>query len=370
MRDRTIDRRRAASLAALLLSAALLLAVAESVRASVPAKFFGVSAKQPTEADYRQMGNGGIGSYRVIINWRGAQPTRSSDYNWNPADAQFRLAAENGMASFPIVLGTPRFVSRREGHHKPPVRSKRNRKEWEAFMVAVIRRYGPDGHFWKQNPLLGPPGGVRNLAPRDFTIWNEQNAPTFWRPEPRPAEYATLMRLAHRAARRANPSVRLVVGGMYGSPHSSEGISARSFIRKLYRKRGMKAAIDGINVHPYASGIKGVRRQIKQVRSAARKGGDRPAIWIGELGWASGGSGSKMLTKSRKGQKRMLARSMRMLINKRQAWKIRGVYWYLWRDTGPDAICNWCPKAGLVNKRAKPKPAWDAYRKIIRRHAR
>jgi hypothetical protein len=263
-----------------------------------------------------------------------------------------------------MLFGTPDFIKSKPGRIKPPVRSKADRRAWRAFVRAAAARYGPGGQFWIAHP------DVPNRAPRDFLIWNEQNAPTFWRPKPDVGEYATLLRLAAAGAGEGNPAVRTIVGGMYGYPHAKSGIPAAKFVRRLYRQKNVRGAIDGIALHPYAGGIKGVRKQITRVRKVARRAGARPRLVIAEIGWASGGNGSRQLTKTRKGQARMLKESYRLLLKKRQAWRIDSVFWYVWKDQASNPNCRWCPKAGLVNQKGKDKPSWRAYKRLIARNAR
>jgi hypothetical protein len=354
----------AALVLSLALIGALLASLAPGAEAKAPRSFFGVIAAAPTEADYRKMGKGGLGASRVALAWGAIQAKRNGGFNWAGVDNQFRRAADNGLEPVPMLFGTPSFIKSKPGRIKPPTGSKRNRRAWQAFVRAAAARYGPGGHFWTQNPLLP------KRAPREFIIWNEQNAPSFWRPKPDVGEYATLLRLAARGAGEGNPAVRTVVGGMHGNPKSKQGIRAARFVRKLYRQKNIRGAIDGIALHPYAGGVRGVRKQINQVRKAARKAGARPRLVIGELGWASGGNGDAALTKSRKGQARILRKSYRMLLNKRQAWRIDSVFWYVWKDQASNPNCRWCPKAGLVNQKGKDKPSWRAYKRLIARNAR
>jgi hypothetical protein len=52
-------------------------------------------------------------------------------------------------------------------------------------------------------------------------------------------------------------------------------------------------------------------------------------------------------------------------LRKRRAFRLRGVFWYSWRDTvGGDQICAWCGHAGLRNGDGSAKPAWDAFVKV------
>ena len=55
----------------------------------------------------------------------------------------------------------------------------------------VVRRYGPFG--------------IRN-----YEIWNEPNASTFWKPQPNPEDYARLLEAAYRSCKDADPGATLL----------------------------------------------------------------------------------------------------------------------------------------------------------------
>jgi len=50
------------------------------------------------------------------------------------------------------------------------------RAAWAKFLKAVVKHYGPNGSFWKQNP------GVPKHPIRNYQIWNEENFVFFTSP--------------------------------------------------------------------------------------------------------------------------------------------------------------------------------------------
>jgi hypothetical protein len=53
------------------------------------------------------------------------------------------------------------------------------------------------------------------------------------------------------------------------------------------------------------------------------------------------------------------------LFLKRRAYRLRGVFWYSWRDKlGGESICDWCGHPGLRHSDGSPKPAWDAFVRV------
>ena len=359
--------RLALALLATLLAA---LAIASAAQAAAPRTFFALSAVRPVPADFARMGQIGAGAYRVEIAWPSVQPQRGK-FNWNDVDKRFRQAATFGLAPQPIIFGAPEWVTGDGEHVRGPVKEAHQRRQWKRFAAAVVRRYGPGGGFWTTSAL------EQNLAPRNWIIWNEQNARAFWHPKASPRQYSKLLEITREAFDSVNPALRMTVGGMYGYPIHEKAMGAKVFLKKLYEVNGTRELIDGVSVHPYAGQINGVKKQTRQVRRVMNRAGDRRAsLYVGETGWASAGrdTGSfNFLIKNKKGQARLLKRAYRFFLNKRERWRIRGVSWFTWRDFGGDGgheVCGWCPKAGLLNRRSKPKPAGKAFASLIEKHAR
>jgi len=327
----------------------------------VPRSFFGLSAVRPTEADFEGMAKTGAGSYRVEISWPAVAQQKNGPLTWAGTDSRFLSAATAGLEPVPIIFGTPKSVSGDGRHIRGPVKNRKQRQAWEQFVEAAVQRYGPDGDFWAENPTLDP-----GLAPVRWIIWNEQNARAFWHPAADPAGYLKLLRATRRGVDRVDPSVKLTVGGMYGFPQHSKSMTAKAFLKKLYREPGAKGLIDGVSAHPYASSIGGVKRQVKDLRRVMDRAGDRRAyIYVGETGWASGGPKRSFLVKNRAKQAKLLKRSYELFLARRNQWRVQSVFWFTWRDYPDDPICNWCPKAGLLNEGGKPKPSGQAFERLI-----
>jgi hypothetical protein len=250
---------------------------------------------------------------------------------------------------------------------KPPIESKNDRKRWQAFVRAAVGRYGPGGSFWKDHPHLDA-----TLAPGDWIMWNEMNARNFWWPKVDPGEYAALLRISRKALDEVNPAISITTGGMFGSPSHENSMKATKFLKQLYRLNGIAPIIDSVSVHPYASGIGGVKSQIKDLRKVIKRAGDGGAgLLVGEIGWASGGTPkSYFLIKDKKAQKRLLKQSYRLFLKKRGSWNLRGAFWFSLNDYSGEEVCHWCPKAGLFSKKGKLKPSGKAYRSLVKKNAR
>jgi hypothetical protein len=336
-------------------------------KGKVPADFFGISAQHPDHGDFVGMGKAGFGTYRASINWAAVQPTRDGAYNWAQPDAEIRSATENGLRPVPVVYGMPSFIHAPSPQNLYPPVSDADLSEWQDFTEAVAARYGPGGTFFDSNP------GVDDLPVKTWIIWNEQNVEFNWRPKPDAAQYAELVERADAGISAVDPKADLVLGGMFGYPGGDLSVDAPKYLRDFYKVKGIKRHFEAVNVHPYGhGGLPDVKKQITDLRRVAKRAGDgKTGTYIGEIGWASSGPKRSDLVVGKKGQAKILKRTLQLLIKKRKSWKVDGVLIYAWRDFPSGEIgCDWCSGAGLVKQNRKPKPSLRAVQKLIRSHVK
>ncbi len=212
-------------------------AAAPQADARVPKRFFGANALYPTPGDFGSMERSGIGTYRFVIYWQGAQSEPHGAYNWGQADRQIYPAIAAGLRPLPVLLGTPPFIGDDPSHLTPPIRTKLARHEWARFVEAAVDRYRPGGSFWTDHPELP------KLPPKDWQIWNEQNAAGYWYPQANPREYARLLKISDKAIGKADPKARVMLGGMYGYP-SSAAVDLRTKVpRRPLQAEGRQAHV-------------------------------------------------------------------------------------------------------------------------------
>jgi polysaccharide biosynthesis protein PslG len=334
---------------------------------TAPRSFFGVAPAQPQQTDFPKMQRIGLGSTRVLIPWRNVQSGPGEPYRWHGTDNLFRGAAIAGLRPTPVLFGMPAHLNRSDNplNREPPVRTAHQRSEWRAFAAAALDRYGPGGVFWQENPELR----VR-LAPDDWIVWNEQNAPYLWRPKPSPAEYAKLLRATRHAFDGIDPAARIVVGGMYGHPPAEGAIDAKPFLERVYRRQGMRNVIDGVSVHPFAGGVGRMHKQLRTARRVMNRAGDRKSfLMIGEIGWASGGPKGSRMVKNKRRQAELLRKALRVFVRERRPMRIKRVFWYTLRDYQSTG-CPFCSETGLFHRDGSLKPAGRSYKKIVNRFAR
>jgi polysaccharide biosynthesis protein PslG len=323
-------------------------------QAAVPGEFFGVSAVNPQPDDFERMGEADVGTYRMSLGWPTVQSAKDDPYDWTVPDFGVSRAVSNGMQPLPVAAGSPGFAG--ATRQTPPLGSTSARVGWQRFLTAAVERYGPDGEFWRLNP------GVPYRPVRAWQIWNEPNTEWFWRPKPSPRKYAELLELSATAIRRADPSAQIVLGGMFGFPTGDKSIAMPRFLKRLYRPRSARKSFDAVALHPYGGTLPDMKYQISRARRIMDSNRDRRTpIWITEIGWATDGPRKWPLVTSRKGQAKLLKKSFKLLLARRQRFGIRRVIWFVWRDYLENPSCGWCGSAGLLDRNGKPKPSWSQF---------
>jgi hypothetical protein len=108
---------------------------------------------------------------------------------------------------------------------------------------------------------------------------------------------------------------------------------------------------------------------MRRIRGVMRRHRDAStALWVTEIGWGSQRPDRFGLNKGLRGQKRMLARSFRLILRHRRAWHVGRLIWFDLRDPPRNrGGCSFCTSAGLLRHGGKPKPAWRAFKRFTRR---
>jgi polysaccharide biosynthesis protein PslG len=353
------------------------LAVAPSAQAGPPETFFGVTPQTKlNRADFRQMSRTGVGTLRYGVSWNDLDLQPASEaaifaprvYAWWYLDPVIYLAAERGITVLPTIYGTPHWVATYQGCvsgcHKVGPRTVQAYIAFSLFMRAAVKRYGPGGDFWRQHPNL-PARPIRT-----WQIWNEQNSSDYWKPEPNVDDYAGLVVAGGEAVHAVDPGASVILGGMIGEPAQAgkKTVSGWNFLARLYANPRVRAAFDGVAIHPYGKSMRQIKRTVWRWRQEMRRAGARrDRLWVTEIGWASGGM-KHPLNRGPKEQAELVGESLRYFASKRGSLGIANVDYFAWRDAAPGADqCDWCAKSGLLKFRNRqPKPAWRAFRAVAR----
>ncbi len=355
-------RRRAKHLAALAATLTIGAFVTASPAMAIPADFYGlVPQGTPSASDVKRMGQGKVGSARVLVNWAAIEPS-NNNFKFDALDSYIGNLAASGIQPFPYVYGSAPFVSGNVGNLP---QSATQLAEWEQFVRAIGARYGQGGTYWNTVYPLQHPGA----SPKPFKtvqVWNEQNAPKYTNPV-NPAVYAKVLKSTNTALATVAPDIKIVLGGMFGKPTGKGGVKAWTFLKKIYGEPGAKSDFEGVSLHPYSPDVDGIVKQIDKLRKVLKQKKDKSTkLWITEIGWGSDKAGR--LGVGAKKQAKLLKQSFKLFKKKRGKYKIGGVLWYTWRDTSnADTDCDWCASAGLFPKTGNdPKKAWKSFVKFTK----
>jgi hypothetical protein len=333
----------------------LLAMLPAGAHAYLPPGFVGVSPQNGgTAKDYELMREAGVYSVRQPLNWSAveAENPAFSERNWDGFDHEVRLAARMGIEIFPFISSSPEWVAS-EGTDLP-VANPWQRRAWASFVRAAVRRYGPEGAFWREEAEAGP--DLPYLPMRRWEVWNEENIVSF-ASDPEPKRFAALIRIAGRVIHREAPGSKAIVGGLFGRPlQIPPNVASGDFLSRFYRAHRVKPFFDGVALHPYVADATAMGAQLTNLRRIMRRHGDGATpLYVTELGWGSA-SGPTRWQRGLWGQAYQLSKAFEMLSANRGRWGVRGVWWFTWSDEG--GSCVFCHSAGLLTSKREAKPAW------------
>jgi hypothetical protein len=346
---------------------------------AVPQGFVGMVADEPLWPDpfvrlppqLDSMVAAGVQSVRITIDWADAQPYRSWKQvprgqragfvniggvptNLAAVDQIVGEAAARRLELMVTVLNAPSW----DGTLKKGalVRIPRSAVPFAAFAKALVRRYGPNGSFWRSTAVSPYPITM-------WQIWNEPNIIAFWPDQPFERRYIALLKAAHDAIKSADPKARVVLAGMPNYSWINLG--------RMYKIPGAGSLFDVVAVHPYTKTPAGVIKILGYVRNTMRHHGDagKPLLadeisWPSSLGKTIHNTGYDFAT-TQAGQARNIAAILPLLARDRQSLGLLGFFYYDWSGQDrPDYLAF--DFAGLLHFHGgqfDPKPAFDAFRR-------
>jgi hypothetical protein len=343
---------------------ALLLAPASAAHARAPAGFVGMTSEDVLAGspEYRDQTlatqrASGVELLRQKFDWAIIESSRRR-YELGWYDGFVLAAASRGIRVLPVLFNAPSFYARRNGNaFCPPRRTARMAR----FARALVRRYGPRGSLWRQNP------SVRKLPIRSWQIWNEPNLRVYWCGRPHARGYARMLRIVGKSIRRVHRRAEIVTAGLPASELTGT-VPLSRYVRQLYRA-GAKRWFTTLAINSYARNRRDLGRLLGGMRRLMNGRGDRRAkIWVTELGWGDSGPRHRFVVGSR-GQARRIRSSIRYLRRHRGPLRLRGVVYYSWRDAQPyppQYKDMWGLHTGLLRLDGSPKPAYFAFRRAVR----
>jgi polysaccharide biosynthesis protein PslG len=298
----------------------------------------------------------GAGLVRQTLDWARIERAPGR-YDLSFYDGYVSELARHHLRLLPILFDPPRFRSSAPAHPRHGTYPPRDPADMARFAVVLVKRYGPGGSFWREHPRLP------RLPVRSWQVWNEPNLRVYWPAGPSAREYVALLRATARAIRGVDPGAEIVTAGL---PDSRLGVPLREYIAAMYAAGGADA-FDVIALNLFGRDARGVIQRIRAVRTVAATNDDDPAVWVTELGWATGGPPSDFLVSEAR-QAELLRQTLLALVRRRAALRIRGVVYFNWRDSTPYAGGRdfFGLHTGLLRLDGSAKPALSAYEKVAK----
>jgi hypothetical protein len=354
-----------AALAALLIAAPL----AHGAR-SVPQGFYGVMydhgiTRAPgdvQDAQWDLMASSGVESVRTVFSWAAAQPDgRGSPISFADTDPVVGRAALRNISVLPIVFYAPTWARAYRGRFTSPPKQ---RSDYVTYLAALVERYGPQGTFWTENPLLP------KLPLREWQIWNEPHLPAYWdAPERGPYGYVRgyplLLRASYNIIKDLDPGAKVVMAG----------ITQRAWeeIELLYQ-RGVKRYFDIAALQIFPQTVKRSVKATELFRAAMRRRGDRrKPIYLTEITWPASKGRTDGIRYQRqetpRGMASKLEQMYRAMALRRRELGVGKVFWYTWASPygRGGSIFNYAGLQRFDDLSFEAQPALSAYRRSAQR---
>lgn len=300
-----------------------------------------------------RQGDVGIGLIRQTFAWSRVE-TRPGRFDLSRLDRYVADLARAGMTVLPILFDPPRFRSSapsrgaRRGVYPP-----RRPADMGRFAAVLVRRYGPRGSLWTEQPELP------RTPVAAWQVWNEPNIPFYWPTGPDPRAYTRLLAAVSRSVKAVDPQAEVVTAGL---PQSNRGVPFERFVNGLY-DAGAQSSFDSLAIHAYTRDAGDLVGAVAGARDLLRRRGDDAGLRVTEFGWATGGPPSEFTVGAR-GQAQRIGVALGELSARRGALGLRGVVYFNWRDLprypgGPEFFGL---HSGLLDIRGRPKPGYAAFR--------
>jgi hypothetical protein len=347
-----------------LLAAAVVLALAlpASATAAPPRGFVGLSADDllGNAGPYRdkalaQQRAAGVQLLRVAFDWA-AMEVAPNSFDFSVYDRYVRDASSHNITILPVLVNAPDFYSVKPGTrfaYQP-----RNNADMARWATMLVDRYGRNGAIWQGDPNPHPI--------TSWQIWNEPNLKQYWYRKPNAAQYRSMLQTVGAAIRSRDPNAEIVTAGLPDSRLRS-AIRLAPYLKALYRGGGT-SAFDTVAINSYAVTPNSLVKLMNTARkNVNRFGGRSDKLWISEVGWCDKGVKSRFCVGKR--QAKYTSDALKMIKQKRRAWKLRGFVWFAWRDGRPYVRGRdfWGNHAGLLTIGGRKKPAFKAFKRGVGR---
>jgi hypothetical protein len=207
--------------------------------------------------DMTVMDRANVKILRVALAWDRIEPSPGK-YDWHFWDAAIAEAQSHGVELLPYICYTPKWNALTPDNYwrQPP----KDIAAFANFVSIAANRYRGKVHSWE--------------------LWNEPDNGDYWSGSV--AQYAQLVRAGSAAVRQADPSARVVLGGI------SWNIA---FLRQLLRDEHIGNCVDVINIHSYyetwiPDSLERLTDYVGRVRDLIHDYGQSQKIWVAEIGYS------------------------------------------------------------------------------------
>ena len=296
---------------------------------------FGIYGSQQAPLDVMAAHN--VSWNREEFRWDMVQPAPNR-WDWGFTDEMVDKATRRGVNILGLLAYSVGWASPGAGvgSNQPAYMMPANLDAYRAYVHTVVSRYKGRVRAWE--------------------VWNEPNHGAFWRPAPNASEYGTLLRVASEAIRAADPSARVVLGGVSGSDIA--------FLEQTVAVAGWQS-FDVLAAHPYVApkspefGYLADGELTKLQAFVNRHGGGKP-IWLTEIGWPSSTPGQWGVG-SAETQANYLVRGF---VQAAASPGVERVFWYNWRNDGNDPNNDENNYGLVANNWNTAKPGAAAFRAL------
>ena len=236
------------------------------------------------EQEMKLIAESGITWGRVGMAWYDIERTGKGQY-YEPGIAMIDKAVERltklGVNIIAEIDFVPDWANGAVGQRYKPATVAQN---WKDYVTYCVDRWGDTVKHWG--------------------IWNEPNHPSFFYPTPNAATYTTILKDAYAAAKAADPTCKVVLGGLSFNDYT--------FLEAMYTAEpNLNNYFDIIDLHPYTRG--GVGPSVvyndgpggriskdsftgyKEVGEVIASHGSRKPIWFTEMGWSTNNNPAQTL---------------------------------------------------------------------------
>jgi hypothetical protein len=303
------------------------------------------------ERSLSAMAEAGIGWVRLNWAWKDIQP-QEHILDYAHLDDIARIAAEHQIEILPILMTVPAWSSTApdelkaaRGSLSPVDRYQpADINDWLAYVRNAVERYDGDG-------IDDAPGSPR----MDYwEVWNEPNISPFWPPAPSAAEYLAFLMATHQAIREADPTVKVILGGLANAGFNGDG---SSYLQDLY-ELGAAPYFDVVSIHIYSypeHGAGPVLSIVERVRALMDTNGDTgKPLWLTEIGWSDAPNAWGAPTVSQDTMATYVSDVLSAPL------PVDLIFWYNFRNIFPNST-EVEHNFGLIHADYTPKPAFEAY---------